>query len=141
MGIADASTTCPNIFNRFSITYTKMSFTRKDVLASRNSSSQVLLLISIAMVVVSYAIQTTEAAPGFGSNDRRIYPNWDRRFDHRIRLAKKNFEDDIIARPETRARFSDEEDQAEIDRAIQTLLQKYLVSKGDVSKRDYIRLM
>ena len=32
--------------------------------------------------------------------------NWDRRFDHRIRLAKKNFEDDIIARPETRARFS-----------------------------------
>merc|ERR1712154_446670 len=130
-----------NLSQHLQQTYSKMSFTRKDVLVSRNSSAQVLLLISIAMVVVSYAIQTTEAAPGFGSNDRRIYPNWDRRFDHRIRLAKKNFEDNIIARPETRARFSDEEDQAEIDRAIQTLLQKYLVSKGDVSKRDYIRLM
>ena len=98
--------------------------------------------------------------------------NWDRRFDHRIRLAKKNFEDDIIARPETRARYSgrnymclyfscsailhlfkgyiileclftftEAEDQADIDQAIKLLLEKYLVSKNDVSKRDYIRLM
>ena len=29
--------------------------------------------------------------------------NWDRRFDHRIRLAKKSFEDDIIDHPSTRA--------------------------------------
>merc|ERR1712154_253934 len=122
-------------------TYIKMILTRKDILTSKNASAHVLLLISMAMIVVSYSAQTADAAPGFGSNDRRIYPNWDRRFDHRIRLAKKNFEDNIIARPETRARFSDEEAQAEIDRAIQTLLQKYLVSKGDVSKRDYIRLM
>jgi len=118
-----------------------MNFTRKEIFTSRNFCVQGLLLISIAMIVFSHSIQTTEAAPGFGGNDRRIYPNWDRRFDHRIRLAKKNFEDDIIARPETRARFSEEEDQAEMDRAIKLLLEKYLVSKSDVSKRDYIRLM
>jgi len=118
-----------------------MSLTRKEILTSKNASAHVLLLISMAMIVVSYSAQTTDAAPGFGSNDRRIYPNWDRRFDHRIRLAKKNFEDDIIARPETRARYSEVEDQADIDQAIKLLLEKYLVSKNDVSKRDYIRLM
>jgi hypothetical protein len=91
------------------------------------------------MIVASFTIQTTEAAPGF--NDRRIYPNWDRRFDHRIRLAKKSFEDDSILRPSTRGLDSEEEDQEGIDRAIQLLLQKYFVTKKDLAKRDYIRLM
>jgi len=118
-----------------------MNSTKKEIFAPRNSSPQVLMLISVGMVLVSFAIQTSEAAPGFGSNDRRIYPNWDRRFDHRIRLAKKNFEDDIIAQPATRGRFSEDEDQADVDRAIQLLIQKYLTTKNDVSKRDYIRLM
>ena len=50
-----------------------MNFTKKEFLASRNSSAQVLMLISVAMIVVSFAIQTTEAAPGLAGNDRRIY--------------------------------------------------------------------
>ena len=37
--------------------------------------------------------------------------------------------------------FTEAEDQADIDQAIKLLLEKYLVSKNDVSKRDYIRLM
>ena len=50
-----------------------MSLTRKEILTSKNASAHVLLLISMAMIVVSYSAQTTDAAPGFGSNDRRIY--------------------------------------------------------------------
>ena len=37
--------------------------------------------------------------------------------------------------------FLEDEDQADVDRAIQLLIQKYLTTKNDVSKRDYIRLM
>ena len=50
-----------------------MNFTKKEIFAPRNSSAQVLMLISVGIVLVSFAIQTTEAAPGFGGNDRRIY--------------------------------------------------------------------
>merc|ERR1712203_391193 len=132
----DVSLACLISFDRL---WPTMSLRRNDVLTPKHSSLQLLIFASLAMIVLSSMIQPTKAAPGL--SDRRIYPNWDRRFDHRIRLAKKNFEDDIIARPETRARYSEAEDQADIDQAIKLLLEKYLVSKNDVSKRDYIRLM
>merc|ERR1712203_1270133 len=121
-----------------------MSLTRKETLTSKNASAHVLLLISMAMIVVSYSAQTTDAAPGFGLSDRRIYPNWDRRFDHRIRLAKKSFEDDSIMPQHPHGKrlvASGEDDEEEIEHAIEVLLRKYLVSKNDIAKRDYIRLL
>jgi len=117
-----------------------MILTKNEVHATKHTSLHFLVLVSLVMIVVaSLKSHSVEAAPGF--NDRRIYPNWDRRFDHRIRLAKKSFEDDIIDHPSTRAIASEGGDQDAIDRAIQLLLKNYLVTKNDIGKRDYIRLM
>ena len=37
--------------------------------------------------------------------------------------------------------LSGEDDEEEIEHAIEVLLRKYLVSKNDIAKRDYIRLL
>lgn len=115
-----------------------MSLKKNDCLAPKHSSLNLLILLSLATILASFTIQTTEAAPGF--NDRRIYPNWDRRFDHRIRLAKKSFQDEGIPQPLTRALTSDEADADAVERAIQMLLQSY-GTKNNLAKRDYIRLL
>merc|ERR1739848_158848 len=90
-----------------------MNLRRNDVLTPKQPSLQLLIVVSLAMVVLSSMIHSTKAAPGL--SDRRIYPNWDRRFDHRIRLAKKSFEDDsLIPDPSTRGLDSEEDDQVGI---------------------------
>jgi hypothetical protein len=119
-----------------------MSLRRNDVLTPKHPSLQLLIFVSLAMIVLSSMIQPTKAAPGL--SDRRIYPNWDRRFDHRIRLAKKSFEEDSIMPQHPHGKrlvASGEDEEEEIEHAIEVLLRKYLVSKNDIAKRDYIRLL